>query len=32
MKIKLVIGWALVGIPLLYGISQTLIKVSALFA
>ncbi|MBB5640775.1 MFS transporter small subunit [Cryobacterium roopkundense] len=32
MKIaKLVLGWTLVGVPLIYGVSQTLIKVTALF-
>jgi len=31
-SIKLVLGWAIVGIPLVYGVSQTLIKVSALFS
>lgn len=30
-NIKLVLGWALVGIPLLYGVIQTMIKVTALF-
>ena len=29
---RIVIAWALVAIPLMYGISQTLVKVSALFA
>ncbi|MGX5358681.1 MFS transporter small subunit [Kocuria sp. KH4] len=28
---RLVLGWALVGIPLLYGITQTALKVTALF-
>ncbi|MEE2524638.1 hypothetical protein V1639_00840 [Pseudarthrobacter sp. J75] len=28
---KLAIGWALVGVPLAYGIYQTLTKVAALF-
>lgn len=28
---KLTIAWALVGIPLAYGISQTLTRVAALF-
>lgn len=31
-KIKIIVGWALVGIPLVYGISQTLIKVTKLFS
>lgn len=30
-SITLVLGWALVGIPLLYGVIQTMIKVTALF-
>jgi hypothetical protein len=30
-SIKLVLGWALVGIPLVYGVTQTMIKVTALF-
>jgi len=30
--IKLFVGWALVGIPLVYGISQTMIKITALFS
>ncbi|TDW28852.1 MFS transporter small subunit [Cryobacterium psychrophilum] len=29
--LKLVLGWALVGVPLVYGVTQTLIKVTALF-
>ncbi|MDH6236846.1 hypothetical protein H4V99_001591 [Cryobacterium sp. CG_9.6] len=31
-SVKLFLGWALVGVPLVYGISQTVIKVTALFA
>ena len=31
-RVRLVLGWGLVGVPLAYGISQTLIRVSALFA
>ncbi|SEN90318.1 MFS transporter small subunit [Cryobacterium luteum] len=30
-KAQLVVGWALVGIPLAFGIIQTLTKVTALF-
>jgi len=28
---RIVLGWVLVGVPLVYGITQTLIKVAALF-
>ena len=31
-NLRIVIAWALVAVPLMYGISQTLIKVTALFA
>lgn len=31
VQIRLVLGWALVGIPLIYGIYQTVVKASALF-
>ena len=31
MKLRLIIAWALVGIPLAYGIVQTLTKVAKLF-
>ncbi|TDW28651.1 MFS transporter small subunit [Cryobacterium psychrophilum] len=31
-SLKLVLGWALVGVPLAYGVTQTLIKVTALFS
>ncbi|MFT4471772.1 MFS transporter small subunit [Arthrobacter sulfonylureivorans] len=30
-KAQVALGWVLVGIPLLYGITQTLMKVPALF-
>lgn len=30
-KTRLTIGWILVGVPLVYGVVQTLIKVAALF-
>ncbi|MBG6107634.1 hypothetical protein IWX88_001271 [Frigoribacterium sp. CG_9.8] len=30
-SIKLVLVWALVGIPLVYAVSQTVVKVTALF-
>ena len=30
-KAQVALGWVLVGVPLLYGVSQTLLKVSALF-
>ena len=32
MKVKLTLGWALVGITLAYGVYQTLTKVAALFS
>lgn len=32
MKTKLTLGWALVGIPLAYGVYQTLTKVAVLFS
>ena len=32
MKTRLTVAWALVGIPLLYGIVQTLTKGAALFS
>ena len=32
MKAKLIFGWALVGIPLAYGVYQTLTKVAVLFS
>lgn len=28
---KIILGWTLVGVPLIYGVTQTLIKVTALF-
>jgi hypothetical protein len=31
VRIRLVLGWALVGIPLIYGIYQTVVKASSLF-
>jgi hypothetical protein len=31
-KLQVALGWVLVGVPLLYGVSQTLIKVAALFS
>ena len=31
MKARIIIAWALVGIPLLYGIFQTLTRTAALF-
>lgn len=31
MKLRLVIAWLVVGIPLAYGVSQTLINASQLF-
>ena len=31
-KLRLTIAWALVGVPLLYGVTLTLTRVSALFA
>lgn len=31
-SVKLILGWALVGIPLVYGVTQTLIKVTTLFS
>jgi len=30
-RARLALGWVLVGVPLAYGILQTLLKVSALF-
>jgi hypothetical protein len=30
-KAQIALGWVLVGVPLLYGVTQTLVKVSALF-
>jgi len=32
VKAKLVLGWTLVGVPLLYGIWQTLVKTAGLFS
>ncbi|WP_456237992.1 MFS transporter small subunit [Marisediminicola senii] len=32
MKARLAIAWALVGIPLAYGVTMTLIRVTALFS
>ena len=29
---RVIIVWTLVGIPLIYGVTQTLVKVTALFA
>lgn len=31
VKARLVLGWMLVGIPLVYGIYQTVVKASSLF-
>ena len=31
IKLRLVLGWALVGIPLAYGIYETVVKASSLF-
>ncbi|WP_432499788.1 MFS transporter small subunit [Kineococcus gynurae] len=31
MKARIAAGWALVGVPLLYGVVETLIRVSRLF-
>ena len=31
IKVRLALGWALVGIPLAYGIYQTVVKASSLF-
>jgi len=28
---RIILGWVLVGVPLVYGVTQTLIKVAALF-
>ncbi|MGQ1795992.1 MFS transporter small subunit [Kocuria turfanensis] len=30
-RARLALGWVLVGVPLLYGITQTALKVTALF-
>ncbi|WP_438612710.1 MFS transporter small subunit [Kocuria sabuli] len=30
-QLRLALGWVLVGVPLLYGITQTLLKVFTLF-
>jgi hypothetical protein len=32
VKAKLVFGWTLVGVPLLYGVWQTLVKTAGLFS
>jgi hypothetical protein len=32
VKAKLVFGWTLVGVPLLYGVWQTLLKTATLFS
>lgn len=32
IRARLVIGWALVGVPLLYGVYQTVVKASSLFS
>lgn len=31
VRTRLLIGWSLVGIPLLYGVYQTVVKASSLF-
>jgi hypothetical protein len=32
VKLRLLLGWALVGVPLAYGIYQTVLKASSLFS